>query len=160
MKWSENEEATSPVIGTILLVAVAMTVAMGFTAYIFQSMNDLPEPAKNIAFTTEIRPGDATANDTIVLSIAGGTAADIRSLTIMNVTVADRSGSILMGPSNYLQPNAGTDASRIRLGDLKVNAVAQIDAGAKPAEGKRPYMIAVTGTFGDGTKQILYTGKV
>jgi len=159
MKRSENEEAASQVIGTILLVAVAMTLAIGFTVYVFQSMNDQPDPAKNIAFTTEVYPGDATTNDIIALTIAGGTATDIRSLTALNVTVADRSGNILIGPTDYLQPNTGTDASRIRLGDLKVNAVAQIDAGAKSGDGKRPYTIAVTGTFSDGTQQILYTGR-
>jgi hypothetical protein len=133
---------------------------MGFTAYLFQSMNALPDPAKNIAFTTEVRPGNATTNDTVVLTIAGGTAADIRSLKTMNVTVADRSGNILMGPTDYLQPNTGTDTTRIRRGDLVVNAVALIDAGAKPGEGKRPYTIIVTGTFSDGPQQVLYTGQV
>lgn len=159
----KNEEAVSPVIGVILMVAITVILAAVIAAFVFGMTGDMPSATKNIIFKATLHhgqgQGDTATNDFIELRIQGGTTADIKSLTALKVTVDGATGAELVN-EDYLQDNSGDDPEKIKFQNLAVGAAANIDTTVSPDAGERPYTITVVGTFKDGSEQTLYTGVI
>lgn len=154
----KNEEAVSPVIGVILMVAITVILAAVIAAFVFGMTGDMPGATKNIIFQTTFHQGDASTPDSVILRIHGGTTADIKSLAQLKVTVENADGTEkVVDNKNYL----GSEEGQLKPQDLAVGATVKIEIGSgAPDASDRPYTVTVVGTFKDGAEQTLYTGVV
>jgi len=87
MKFFRNEEeAVSPVIGVILMVAIVVILAAVIAAFVF-GMAGTTTTTKNVAVTVAMGPNTATTitNDVGVITIQGG--SDIKKVTAMKFAV-------------------------------------------------------------------------
>lgn len=126
MKIIENDEAVSPVIGVILMVAITVILAAVIAAFVF-GLAGTAGGAKNVAVTAQL-----TANNTAVITWQGG--ADLNKITEWTVKIA------------------GTDDSTLA-GVAGPPVVGDIDETGDAANGQR---LIITATFQDGTSQIIF----
>jgi len=84
MKFRENEDAVSPVIGVILMVAITVILAAVIAAFVFGMAGNI-QSTKNVAATATQQ-----GNDTIVITYHGG--ADAASVSWLNVTAPNGTG--------------------------------------------------------------------
>jgi len=78
MKLRENEEAVSPVIGVILMVAITVILAAVIAAFVFGM-------GSNIQGTKVVSISSKIAGENIVLTVNGGT--DLPTLSGLRITV-------------------------------------------------------------------------
>lgn len=91
MNFRENEDAVSPVIGVILMVAITVILAAVIAAFVF-GMSGNVDTQKRVAAT-------ATQQGTsIVVTYQGG--ADYLSVTNLTVTVTNSTGEAVKNSSN------------------------------------------------------------
>ena len=91
MNFRENEDAVSPVIGVILMVAITVILAAVIAAFVF-GMSGNVDTQKRVAAT-------ATQQGTsIVVTYQGG--ADYLSVTNLTVTVTNSTGETVKNSSN------------------------------------------------------------
>jgi len=137
MNFRENEEAVSPVIGVILMVAITVILAAVIAAFVF-GMTGNVQTQKTIAVT-------ATQNENdVVLTYQGG--ADAATLQYLKITVGS-------GAANYTTNAEGSIASSPAEGAdrLAVGAVITInDVGTAGRD-----HVVVTGRFADGADQVV-----
>ena len=124
MAYTKNDEAVSPVIGVILMVAITVILAAVIAAFVFGMAGGV-SATKNVAITAQ-----RTATNTISVTNMGG--QDVGALSSIAIS-GDVSGSLGTG----------------------VGATA--DVTAPDASNDR---VIVTGTFSDGTKQVLLDTRV
>jgi archaeal type IV pilus assembly protein PilA len=91
---TNNDEAVSPVIGTILMVAVTVILAAVIASFVFGSVGNVTK-TKFVAATAQM-----TTTGEIVVTYQGGQNDD--SLTSLNITSPN--GTI----STYGKPNVGS----------------------------------------------------
>ena len=89
----KNDDAVSPVIGTILIVAVTVILAAIIASFVFGSSDNV-EKTKMVAFTAQM-----TTTGAIHVTYHGGPNAD--SLTAIDINAPN--GSV----SSYAMPNVG-----------------------------------------------------
>ena len=123
----KREEAVSPVIGVILMVAITVILAAVIAAFVF-GMTGNVQKTKNVAFTVE---RSTTSNTQIIVTDQGGKDAGDLSATSIAV---DNAGTVT------------TTAGPTVVGSY-VTA-----AGASPTAKSK---VTITATFRDGTKQVL-----
>ncbi len=136
MKLRANEEAVSPVIGVILMVAITVILAAVIAAFVFGMGSDVGT-TKTVSISSKLDDGD------IVLTINGG--PDLPSLQHVKITVGDTpitSGSC-----------AGTSFTATEIspsGDVKfkVGDTIRFEKGT----GDR---LLVVGKWSDGSEQII-----
>jgi len=80
MKFRENEEAVSPVIGVILMVAITVILAAVIAAFVFGMAGNI-QTTKTVAATATQQGND------IIVTYQGG--ADHQSVKIINVSVTN-----------------------------------------------------------------------
>lgn len=98
MNFRENEDAVSPVIGVILMVAITVILAAVIAAFVF-GMSGNVDTQKMVAAT-------ATQQDTsIVVTYQGG--ADYLSVTNLTVTVTNSTGGTPVNESFNGTPEVG-----------------------------------------------------
>ena len=114
----KNEEAVSPVIGVILMVAITVILAAVIAAFVFGMAGNVTK-TKVVAITAQRTSG----SNIQVTNMGGQDASSVSSIAI--------SGA-----------GTGTLASA-------VGSTTAVSVGAAPQH------IIVTGTFNDGTKQVL-----
>jgi len=134
MKTMRNdEEAVSPVIGVILMVAIVVILAAVIAAFVFGMAGNVA-PSKSIAVTaaTSQTPG-ATTTD-IVATYQGGKDADQVALLHMNVDGALTTGSDFANPP----PDVGDQATY-----------------TKAAGDTAKHHVVVIASFNDGTEQVV-----
>ena len=127
MILTKNDEAVSPVIGTILMVAITVILAAVIASFVFGSAGNV-QKTKIVAATAQI---DSTG--VILVTYQGGQNDD--SLTSLNITAPN--GTI----STYGKPNVGTI--------MKLIPPSPTDW---PTGQKH---VAVVGTFNDGSSQVI-----
>ena len=163
----QNEEAVSPVIGVILMVAITVILAAVIAAFVF-GMAGTTQTTKTIGMTVGL---NQSVDEAFQITFTGG--ADIASLSYLTVnrdgapvegfTVGDgtTAGDICSPPgeSTYsLVAKDGPDDNRIipddanSNGKFNVGQVILVNVGAT-VSGSR---ITIIGTFTDGGTQILY----
>jgi archaeal type IV pilus assembly protein PilA len=119
----KNEEAVSPVIGVILMVAITVILAAVIAAFVFGMAGNITK-TKTVAITVQ-----RTGANTVVLTNNGG--QDVGAL----------SSIVISGAANSVLGTA-------------VGSSTQLTAGTAPKH------IIVTGTFNDGTQQVLLDTNV
>jgi flagellin-like protein len=139
MALIKNDEAVSPVIGVILMVAITVILAAVIAAYVF-GMPANVEKSKLVVVTTLV-----TRDGGIDITYQGGQDRD--SLTAINITApngsvwhtTDGKGSLADSGSTYAPPNVGSV--------MKLIPAADWPPGQKH--------IVVVGTFNDGSSHVI-----
>ena len=136
----KNEEAVSPVIGVILMVAITVILAAVIAAFVF-GMTDNVQTQKNVAL------GLQKTGTSLQVTIQGG--ADVADLTYLMVTI---------GTDTYYTTASGftisgnTETARATDKEIKVGQVFVVDGKLSDTEKKH---VVVTGKFSDGHEQML-----
>ncbi|MDO9326153.1 MAG: type IV pilin N-terminal domain-containing protein [Methanoregula sp.] len=121
----KNEDAVSPVIGVILMVAITVILAAVIAAFVFGMAGNISK-TKTVAFTVQ-----RTGATTVVITNNGG--QDVSTLS----SVVISAGAVTNGAISTAVGSTGAFA-----------------AGPGPAH------VIVTGTFTDGTSQVLLDTNV
>lgn len=132
MNFKQNEEAVSPVIGTILMVAITVILAAVIAAFVF-GMTDNLSPQKDVAVTA------------IQSTNADGDA-------ILTVTIQGGSDVSLLSKVEYLLAEATTGTELIATPGLGVSGTVPLTAGQNNH-------VVIRGIFQDGTQQVLLDGN-
>jgi flagellin-like protein len=123
----KREEAVSPVIGVILMVAITVILAAVIAAFVFGMAGNV-QKTKNVAFTVERA---STTNTGIVITNQGGKdSGDVTSVAVLidgTAALASTASLTTIGQS-------------VQTGDAK--------SGAKSK-------VTITATFKDGSKQVV-----
>ena len=133
MKHTKNDEAVSPVIGVILMVAITVILAAVIAAFVFGMAGQM-QKAKSVAATVSQQ-----TTDTIIITYQGG--QDAVSLETLNCTATQDDGT-------DITQNVGTVGSELQVG----TSVTLVASGSHFA-GKN-HVVAV-GHFNDGTDQVI-----
>ena len=133
MKFRENEDAVSPVIGVILMVAITVILAAVIAAFVF-GMADI-SPQKEITVTAT-QTGNATA-PMVTVKLFGGKDVGL----LKNVTVSITKANGTDGESN--------DGESKELSGVTVGSYATLNLD----EGQNT--VVVVAHFTDGTEQIV-----
>ena len=123
MAFTKNDEAVSPVIGVILMVAITVILAAVIAAFVFGMAGNV-QSTKNVAITAQ-----RTAAGVQITNMGGSDAANIDTLSVSIEGAAGvvASGSLTESVGSYAVYTAATVPSRV----------------------------LVTGTFNDGSTQVL-----
>lgn len=134
MKIIHNEEAVSPVIGVILMVAITVILAAVIAAFVF-GLAGSTGSAKNVGMTVTV-----DQNRFVIATIQGGT--DLASMT--NMSISTDSGQ------NYLYlVNRGSSTQAtfpLNVGQV-VNSTGTIPLNTR---------VILKGEFSDGSSQVLF----
>jgi flagellin-like protein len=172
MKLGDREPAVSPVIGTILLVAITVVLVAIIAAVIMGMVGGVGNH-KNIGLTVEGVP-DVLEYDSIlsgyVIRIYGGD--DVQNLRAVNMSVENANATIFIGDRklkiNEENPQVGNGLGNQgeefgSRADIPVSALVGLGLYYLPlpiTDNTHPRLVTVTGTFSDGTRQVLYKGMV
>ena len=85
MKFRENEDAVSPVIGVILMVAITVILAAVIAAFVFEMTGSIETP-KNVALTAKQISGNQ-----LQVTVQGGT--DLSTLKYLRINVMPSTSS-------------------------------------------------------------------
>ena len=140
MKFRENEDAVSPVIGVILMVAITVILAAVIAAFVF-GMGSSVGTTKTVSITSQI-----VHNDTILTINGGPDLPTLQELTItvdgdgVEATYKARGGT---GSSTYASGSAIVSADTFKVGDtIKID--------------KNTGRVLVVGKWSDGAEQIIF----
>ena len=141
MKFRENEDAVSPVIGVILMVAITVILAAVIAAFVF-GMGSNVGTTKTVAATAQMSGGS------IVVTYQGGpdhaaVTGIACSAVGINSTTPDTAVNL---PVNTAIGNSDTNTS---IGDKWTVDVSTLQDNGGDA------IITVVATFSDGTEQII-----
>jgi archaeal type IV pilus assembly protein PilA len=127
--YTKREEAVSPVIGVILMVAITVILAAVIAAFVFGMTGNVSK-TKNVAFTAE---RSSTTTTQIILTNQGGKdASDISGLSLLI------DGTATTGSNLF----------------TKIGSVGGSAAyGVASSTGKSK--VTLTATFKDGSKQVV-----
>ena len=132
MKFRENEDAVSPVIGVILMVAITVILAAVIAAFVFGMTG-------NIQGTKVVSIGSKLDGDDIVLTINGG--PDLATLQGLRITLGGV--DVTNVTYNTVSVTVGQLSQKFKVGDTIT-----FPAG----DGGR---LLVVGKWSDGAEQIL-----
>jgi flagellin-like protein len=133
MNKHTNEDAVSPVIGVILMVAITVILAAVIASFVFGMAGQM-QKAKSVAATVSQQTAD-----TIVITYQGG--QDAVSLETLNCTATQDDGT-------DITQNVGTVGSQ-----LQVGTSVKLETSGSSFAGKN-HVVAV-GHFNDGTDQVI-----
>lgn len=119
----KNEDAVSPVIGVILMVAITVILAAVIAMFVFNMAGDV-QSSKTVGVTANLEGKNVT------VTYMGGT--DHATLVSLNATLYD-AGIAFINATEVTSPVVGQ----------KILVITE--------DGKTPGSIVVTGTFSDGT---------
>ncbi|KAF5043121.1 hypothetical protein DSECCO2_505530 [anaerobic digester metagenome] len=158
MKFRENEEAVSPVIGVILMVAITVILAAVIAAFVFGMTGDMPDATKNVVINVK-----GIAGDNIAITIQGGT--DLPRLEYLKITVGDNddwytttgTGGTGKSITRLSDDDPTSHAGAFTVGSVWKSSVwksEETGESAPLAEDESQHVIVV-GVFNDGVEQIL-----
>ena len=134
----KNDEAVSPVIGVILMVAITVILAAVIAAFVFGMSGNISK-TKTVAITTQ-----KIDSNSITIMNQGG--QDAGSLTVLNATTSPAmltcSGAAAGGYCTITGNPVAVGAT------MKLNASATNGYSGKT-------QVTVVGTFNDGSNQVL-----
>ncbi len=143
----ENEEAVSPVIGVILMVAITVILAAVIAAFVF-GMAGTSTTTKNVGLQVTTTAGSTTSLD---IMFNGG--SDLNGLAGFTI---NRAGAAITGtPTGAGKVGTGAEVVPTAATNLfVVGDIVHDDLGAgNTIAGQR---ITIIGRFQDGASQILY----
>ena len=132
MKFRENEDAVSPVIGVILMVAITVILAAVIAAFVFGMTG-------NMQGTKVVSIGSKLDGDNIVLTINGG--PDLATLQGLTITLGGE-------PVETGAYNTGSSTTITSITSFKVGDTITIPAGERGR-------LLVVGKWSDGAEQII-----
>ena len=139
----KNEEAVSPVIGVILMVAITVILAAVIAAFVFGMAGNITKT--KVVAATMSRP-NATM---VIITYSGG--QDAATLTGLNVTVNGANGAI-----QGTNPPAGTAFANDGTNNFGISNAKMIPVGATfYVAATTNSNIVVTGVFADGSTQVI-----
>ena len=151
MRYNSNEEAVSPVIGVILMVAITVILAAVIAVFVFGMASDV-QTTKTVAATAK------QSSDDIIVTYQGG--PDASKVELVKVTTYTSAGSapnpalivtgtaIQAGVAN--NGTTGTNGSVIWLHPEPGYTMTIAGAGTSAQE-----RIVITADFDDGSSQVL-----
>jgi len=146
MKFRENEDAVSPVIGVILMVAITVILAAVIAAFVFGMSENIPEN-KEVYVTTKLGV-DTSDEPVMIVTLQGG--KDIPTLKKVEALIADGADDTPDSRQDILKeedaPFEAGDSGKIKLEEYKGTD-----------EGPKSYEITIRGIFTDGTVKVLTT---
>ena len=142
MKFRENEEAVSPVIGVILMVAITVILAAVIAAFVF-GMTGSVQSTKTVAVTA------AQSGNNIEVTYHGGADAD--SLYMLEVRAGDSTKFCYATgtATDYTVSDGTTGLTEDK--KLPLGAVIKMDEKGTP---QRDHVVVI-GYFMDGAEQVL-----
>jgi archaeal type IV pilus assembly protein PilA len=108
MKMTRDEDAVSPVIGTILMVAVAVILAAVIAAFVFGIVGNIQKQ-----YIVDVGGQVDTVSNTVVLTYYGG--QDANKVTAINYSVNG-------GTTGSISPVVGTLVTGVPRGHIVVTA--------------------------------------
>ena len=147
MVTRKNDEAVSPVIGVILMVAITVILAAVIAAFVFGMSGNITK-TKIVAATVQ----QPTAN-TIVVTYQGG--QDAQSFSNGHVIVSDDAGLALSASADYTPAGVSCSPGPY-CGNLTTqvgNSVTATAPGTRTFAGKNH--VVVVGFFTDSTQQVI-----
>jgi len=140
----KNDDAVSPVIGVILMVAITVILAAVIASFVL-GLGDQQETAPNVSFEFEFVEDGGPTGDQIVIEKTGGDAVDGANIYIRgnNPTPAN------LESGNYDASNSIDDYS-IGTADTSVDAIGGYTAGNELGAGQG-FEINYGGTAGDAS---------
>ncbi len=140
MKFRENEEAVSPVIGVILMVAITVILAAVIAAFVF----GMPG---NVQTTKTVSMQAALSGNNITLTISGG--PDLNTVQTLTITLdGDAPGELFAANGTTL----GADKSVLEPADLGGET---FKAGDNIKIEGNSGRLLVVGQWPDGAEQII-----
>jgi archaeal type IV pilus assembly protein PilA len=140
----KNDEAVSPVIGVILMVAITVILAAVIAAFVFGMSGNISK-TKTVAVT-------AQKLDTTHISIMNQGGQDQASVVSLNVTTQPN-------PAVNCQIGSGTATAAASgvctLNPAAVGSTITVISGAAPASYSGRTEVVVVGSFSDSTTQVL-----
>jgi len=136
LKFRENEEAVSPVIGVILMVAITVILAAVIAAFVF-GMTDNMSPQKEVYVTGT--QGSIAEDAVLTVTLQGG--KDIGLISEIEYVVSGEPG-VPVGAKQF------NDDDKFEIGQ---------SGSVKLEEG--PNHVVVRARFTDGTQKILLDGN-
>lgn len=133
---ADRDEAVSPVIATILLVALTV-VLVAIVAVVMVGMANDIVPTKTVAAT--VLAGDGYATATVV------SGNDVHQLTNFSLTLFNDGGTY----TNLMDEGTGVEL---------VGKILRVPASGKVSSGT--YQYTITGNFSDGSSQVLSIGTI
>ena len=133
----QTDSAVSPVIGSILLVAITVIIAAVIAAFVFGMTGDIQQ-TRVVAITSDISQNSAPAK-VIVITNHGGKDASV--LVEVEIQIE---GDECTEPTGWTNPSAEEFAQTVGLSMRCEGGIA----------GEREHLV-VTGIFVDGTRQVL-----
>ncbi|MFA5347031.1 MAG: type IV pilin N-terminal domain-containing protein [Methanoregula sp.] len=143
MVTRKNDEAVSPVIGVILMVAITVILAAVIAAFVFGMSGNISK-TKTVAVTTQ-----KIDSNTITVMNNGG--QDAASLTQLNATTSPVLGACSDG-SGTSALITGTNTCKIT--NVPVGATMRLNSSVANAYSGKTQVIVI-GTFNDGSNQVL-----
>ena len=145
----KNDEAVSPVIGVILMVAITVILAAVIAAFVFGMSGNISK-TKTVAITTQ-------KIDSATISIMNNGGQDAASLTILNATTspAQIASCVDSAGTTLVMPATGV----CQLNVVPVGATMKLTSTGANGYGVKTQVIVV-GTFNDGSNQVLLDTNV
>jgi flagellin-like protein len=138
MKFTKNDEAVSPVIGVILMVAITVILAAVIAAFVFGMAGNISK-TKVVAATAQ-----QTTSDRIIVTYQGG--QDAATCVGIVWTSSSESGTALTGT---LMGSTAPTASKLTVGKSTwIGATAGKDH------------VVGTAYFADGSQQVIYDSSL
>jgi archaeal type IV pilus assembly protein PilA len=134
----KNDEAVSPVIGVILMVAITVILAAVIAAFVFGMAGNITK-TKVVAMTVQ----KTSTSQITVMNRGGQDASSLSSANITTVPAATSSSPSFAGAAN--SPNGFMGGSPVAVGCITTMT------GAYTGRTE----VIVIGTFNDGTSQVL-----
>jgi len=145
MKFTKNDEAVSPVIGVILMVAITVILAAVIAAFVFGMAGNI-QKSHTVAVTMTRNTGGATGS--VTATYHGG--QDATSLQTIHWTV-DGADAVGVSGTTLTAGVEGTAGATLSVGSVATFTANTV--GANAINGKN-HIIGV-GHFSDGSDQVL-----
>jgi archaeal type IV pilus assembly protein PilA len=140
----KNDEAVSPVIGVILMVAITVILAAVIAAFVFGMSGNIAK-TKTVAITTQ-------KLDSSHISIMNNGGQDAASLTKLNATTSPA----LTACVDSAGASALVGTSTCQISVVPVGATMKLTSGSTPTtDYSTKTQVIVVGTFNDGSNQVL-----
>ena len=153
----KNDEAVSPVIGVILMVAITVILAAVIAAFVFGMSGNISK-TKTVAITVQ----KLDASNITVMNNGG---QDASSLTQIDVTTSPNAATQFAVPASGTLVAAGAggkcSATLLNTGggtSIPVGSTMRVTGGTNSYSGKT--QVVAVGTFNDGSNQVLLDTSV
>ena len=144
MKFRENEDAVSPVIGVILMVAITVILAAVIAAFVFGMADTVDTKPRNVAATAQL------SGDYVVATYHGGPDHDeVESATCLMVKAGDQGGKNLVTTNATIAKSPGAGEGQLKVGyKWSINATQDVVPG-------NVTVVTISAKFSDGTEKVI-----